>query len=155
MIFDSILTIFEDGHHARQYGVQFLNILAVYLSSQNHNNFFNIDKGLWRRLLEGCKQMCEYTGTGNGLRNNAIQCIVRILELGTEYSYLADVLVDFVPFVESLFAENVNSVSLDLLKIGFLLTKTVSKSWDTLQALIISLYFIPAVRQSPVRYVSV
>lgn len=57
----------------------------------------------------------------------AIQCIAQILELGSLYSYLPDVLVDFVPFLESLFIDadkygNVNEV----FKISFLLTKIVS-----------------------------
>lgn len=124
LIFDSILSIFEDSFYARQYGLQFLNILAMYLSVPNHSNFFNVDKALWRRLLDGCRQMCEHGGEGQ--RNYAIQCIAMVLELGSLYSYLPDVVVDFVPFVESLFADA--GKANDVLRICFLLTKNVSNN---------------------------
>lgn len=118
------MSIFEDGFYARQYGVAFLNILVKYLSQPNHSNFFNVDKGLWKRLLNGCKEMCE---CGEGQRTNAIQCLVKILELGALYSYLPDVIVDFVPFAETLFLDAEKSgCANDVFTVGFLLTKIVS-----------------------------
>lgn len=125
LIFDSLLKIFEDGFYARQYGLQFLNILALYLSNTNHSNFFNIDKALWKRLLDGCKQMCDCSAEGS--RSHAIQCIGRIVELGSSYSYLSDILVELVPFVESLFVDAEKSGNISaVFSIGFQLTKIVS-----------------------------
>lgn len=126
LIFDSILSIFEDGFYARQYGVQFLNMLALYLSTPNRSNFFNLDKGLWRRLFDGCKQVREYVGEGQ--KSNTVQCMVKILELGAQYSYLADVIVDVVPFIESLFVDAERSdCANDVFRMGFLLTQMVSE----------------------------
>lgn len=121
VIFDSVLSIFDDIFYARQYGVQFLNILAQYLCSPNHSNFFNIDKGLWRRLLDGCKQIYEMSSEDQ--RNPVVQSMIKILELGSEYSYLPDVIVDYVPFVESLFVATKNQ---SVLSIVSRLTKIVS-----------------------------
>lgn len=68
--------------------------------------------------------MCE---CGEGQRTNAIQCIVRILELGALYSYLPDVIVDFVPFAETLFVDaEKGGCANDVFTVGFLLTKIVS-----------------------------
>lgn len=53
----------------------------------------------------------------------------RIVELGSSYSYLSDILVEFVPFVESLFVDAEKSGNISVVfNIGFQLTKIVSKA---------------------------
>lgn len=125
LIFDNILKIFDDGFYSRHYGVQFLKILTVYLSNPNQSNFYNIDKVLWKRLLEGCRQMFECSPEGP--RNHSIHCFEHIIQL-SKHSYLSDVLVEFVPFVESLFdsAEKNGTIN-SVLRIGFHMTKMVSE----------------------------
>lgn len=97
-----------------------------------------------------------YQCSGQGQRNHAIQCMAKILELGAEYSYLSDVLVDFVPFVESILCDQDN---INVLRIAFLLTKNVSVSKWRLYNLKCypppSLGTLPVVCQLPVRDVPV
>lgn len=124
MFIERILQIFEDDFYVRQYGIKFLKLLHQYLTFKNAPNVGAVDKLLWRRLLASCQRVFEKNCDSS--KSIALQCVLVVLELGTEQSYLVDALIDYVPFVESLFVDKSNWQT-EAIRISLILCKNVCK----------------------------